>query len=785
MKIKNNTKITISILSVIMLLLSTNALALNNKSDVTKNDYDEKFILDFNEHMEKEKTILYNHQKTQTSKNNEIIDIKFEKGTIDKEKQGYSSTGGVQSQWLDPFKDIDETEEKTNIQTTNIKTNSETTEPPWDDNWDDTITQGDGNPPVCKKVAQATSNPNDGSGYVQASRGVGGSTHCEAWFGFKGHWTSPVDDTLDVILQITYNGVVSVGNIPPRVGDSSMEIGSKVEYAFTGENSKETILWQRDTWDDGGTWTYGDTIGLIFNDVSLTEGTVYEFSVEFHVCIDITTTLLEKIDGSIGIDYGSFDEALFYFTPKPDLYVNEYMLWSDPEPGMFWPGDEVSLLGTIVNLGNANSGPFTVVVKFDNQIIETFEISNLDMFDHIDLETQDITWPSDTDLHKVEWIADYDNEVDEIYEDNSASIWLRAREPPDMTVTEVFATDIDGVIVDENINQGDPIIFWANISNLGDAAGPFWIYMYMDDGDTPFATGLIPGVGSHSQGFAYTGTAWSWEGYEHKITWVVDAEDDLVEINEDNNELSEMIGPTSDIDLYIDNIWIEPENEEFNPGDEIVEITAEIKNSGGGYVGEFDIGIKIDSGDWQDLHIDGVAPGYYIEANIKFTDGWPDENCHTFHFRADRNGDIEETNEDNNDKSAEFCPNVKPKKPSRPSGPGSIRKEETYDYTSSTTDPNGDDIKYKFDWGDGTNSGWLGPKDSGETITASHKWTEKGDYNVKVKTKDAHGLESDWSEPTAVEVTKEKNLVKYNSRFFNNFDFLYKLVQKVFILLNK
>jgi hypothetical protein len=65
-------------------------------------------------------------------------------------------------------------------------------------------------------------------------------------------------------------------------------------------------------------------------------------------------------------------------------------------------------------------------------------------------------------------------------------------------------------------------------------------------------------------------------------------------------------------------------------------------------------------------------------------------------------------------------------------------------------DPDGDDILYMFDWGDGTNSGWLGPYASGITITASHKWTSSGIYLVKVKAKDIYGSESGWSDSLTV-----------------------------------
>ncbi len=111
-----------------------------------------------------------------------------------------------------------------------------------------------------------------------------------------------------------------------------------------------------------------------------------------------------------------------------------------------------------------------------------------------------------------------------------------------------------------------------------------------------------------------------------------------------------------------------------------------------------------------------------------------------------------------NESSTEFIirHNSPPNKPSRPSGPtrGFVGRE--YSYSTSAVDPDGDKLYYLFDWGDGNNSGWLGPYNSGEIIKANHTWREKGNYEVRVKAKDIHGVESEWSEP--LPITMPKNM---------------------------
>ncbi|MCD6478025.1 MAG: PKD domain-containing protein, partial [Candidatus Aenigmarchaeota archaeon] len=90
--------------------------------------------------------------------------------------------------------------------------------------------------------------------------------------------------------------------------------------------------------------------------------------------------------------------------------------------------------------------------------------------------------------------------------------------------------------------------------------------------------------------------------------------------------------------------------------------------------------------------------------------------------------------------------NQRPNQPSTPSGPidGEINTE--YSFSTSTTDPEGDQVRYGWDWdGDGVVDEWTGYYDSGTTITTSHTWSSVGTYNIKVKAEDLYGVQSDWS----------------------------------------
>jgi hypothetical protein len=92
-----------------------------------------------------------------------------------------------------------------------------------------------------------------------------------------------------------------------------------------------------------------------------------------------------------------------------------------------------------------------------------------------------------------------------------------------------------------------------------------------------------------------------------------------------------------------------------------------------------------------------------------------------------------------------------PPEPSTPSGPTSGYKGISYSYSTSTTDPNDDSLRYEFDWDDGstTITGWY---TSGATASASHSWSSPGVYYVKVRAQDSTGAWSGWSSSLAVDI---------------------------------
>ncbi|UCE38893.1 MAG: hypothetical protein JSW00_06635, partial [Thermoplasmata archaeon] len=120
-------------------------------------------------------------------------------------------------------------------------------------------------------------------------------------------------------------------------------------------------------------------------------------------------------------------------------------------------------------------------------------------------------------------------------------------------------------------------------------------------------------------------------------------------------------------------------------------------------------------------------------------------------------------------------------KPNRPTitGPREVKVGEVHTYNFSTTDPDGQNISYYIEWGDGTTTGWLGPYYSGTTINSSHSWDDRKEFTIRCKAKDhPNEEESDWG---TLKVTVPKTKQSAPVTFYQ---FLQKLIQQ-FPLLEK
>jgi len=121
-----------------------------------------------------------------------------------------------------------------------------------------------------------------------------------------------------------------------------------------------------------------------------------------------------------------------------------------------------------------------------------------------------------------------------------------------------------------------------------------------------------------------------------------------------------------------------------------------------------------------------------------------------------------------------------PTKPEKPKGITKGKAGEEYVFSTVAYDADGDKLYYKWDWGDGNVSKWLGPYEQGEIVNASHSWQRKGVYFVRVKVKDEHGAESEWSDSLAVAIPYVKwNIIDILANIIEKFFQIFFFVQKI------
>jgi len=78
-------------------------------------------------------------------------------------------------------------------------------------------------------------------------------------------------------------------------------------------------------------------------------------------------------------------------------------------------------------------------------------------------------------------------------------------------------------------------------------------------------------------------------------------------------------------------------------------------------------------------------------------------------------------------------------------GPTTGTIGEEYSYTFLAADSESDDIYYWIDWGDGNNTGWIGPYSSNEEVNVSYTWLENGLFEIRAKTRDIFYDMSEWA----------------------------------------
>ena len=113
-------------------------------------------------------------------------------------------------------------------------------------------------------------------------------------------------------------------------------------------------------------------------------------------------------------------------------------------------------------------------------------------------------------------------------------------------------------------------------------------------------------------------------------------------------------------------------------------------------------------------------------------------------------------------------------------GPISGDPGTSYDYKFNSVDPDGDNVKYYIDWGDG-NTDETDFNPSGTDVTVSHTWSASGKYTITAYAEDSTGKTSSTS-TLQVTMPKEKNVYLLH-RLFERFPNAFLVLRQLLDLL--
>ena len=97
-------------------------------------------------------------------------------------------------------------------------------------------------------------------------------------------------------------------------------------------------------------------------------------------------------------------------------------------------------------------------------------------------------------------------------------------------------------------------------------------------------------------------------------------------------------------------------------------------------------------------------------------------------------------------------PNNNPATPSVPDGPASGYAQTNYTFSTTASDPDGDALEFRYDWGDAPISDW-------GASSQSHAWPSVGNFCVKAQAKDSDGALSGWSDCKSIAITENTHTI--------------------------
>jgi len=312
----------------------------------------------------------------------------------------------------------------------------------------------------------------------------------------------------------------------------------------------------------------------------------------------------------------------------PDLIVSG-ISYSPANPS---PGDAVTFLITVKNIGNVQAGPSAAYYYAGTSRGRDLPMDSIPVGGTAEVS---FIWSAQLKDTTITVIADYYDAVKEMNEGNN----MEKRVFSSVRLADLIIKDISWSPASPTV--GETVTFTVKISNKGDGtAAPSVVYYYVDDRpESSDSVGSLEAGGEIQHTFT-----WKAEEGEHIIKAIADCNEGVIEWDESNNDSEVTFSGVLFPDLIVQDItWSPPEP---LVGEKIT-FTAKIMNQGSGKASAFQVNYYVDDYRRGYDTIDALSSGDSVTGTFTWV---AEKKENEVKVIVDYNREVKESEEDNNEK---------------------------------------------------------------------------------------------------------------------------------------